>query len=173
MVEGITAAKFRENGQEYDVLVHLRNDQQDIDKQFNRLYVQNVNSQRVRLNLVATGLTAQGPTKINRRDRSRYIMIEGNLGINGAIGNITKEAQTILNKNPLPKGITYEFLGSSEDMADLFKNMLIAASLSIIFIYFALASLYESVIIPFTIMTALPLAIIGGLARPFYFRPIN
>jgi len=43
------------------------------------------------------------------------------------------------------------------------KNIVIAAGLSIIFIYFVLASLYESLVIPFTIMTALPLAIVGAL----------
>ena len=169
MVEGIKAAKYRENGQEYDVLVHLKHDQEDLDKRFNQLYVPNINHQRIRLNHIADGVVASGPTKINRRNRARYVMISGNLDTKGAIGDITKEAQKIINKNPLPKEIKYEFLGSSEDIRDLFKNMVIAAALSIIFIYFALASLYESVIIPLTIMTALPLAIIGGLLGLFIF----
>ena len=169
MVDGITAAKYRENGQEYDVLVHLQDDQQDLDRRFNQLYVPNINRQRVRLNHIADGVIASGPTKINRRNRARYVMIEGNLGVKGAIGDITKEARTIIKKNPLPSEIKCEFLGSSEDIQDLFKNMIIAAALSIVFIYFALASLYESVVIPLTIMTALPLAIIGGLLGLFIF----
>jgi HAE1 family hydrophobic/amphiphilic exporter-1 len=48
-------------------------------------------------------------------------------------------------------------------MKDMFKSIIIAGVLSIIFIFMVLASLYESVITPFTIMTALPLAIIGGI----------
>jgi multidrug efflux pump subunit AcrB len=94
-------------------------------------------------------------------------MIEGNLGKDGAIGDITSAAKKIVAKEKMPEGVTYDFIGESEDMIDLFKNMVIAAALSIIFIYLVLASLYESIIIPFTIMIALPLAIVGGLVALF------
>lgn len=167
MVEGATPAKFREEGQEYDIRVRLEDDQRDIEKLFNQLYVPNVNRQLVKLSNFADPVNTTGPTKIYRKNRARYVMISGNLGINGAIGDITEEAKKIIKQNPLPKGITCEFFGSSEDLADLFSNMLIAASLSIIFIYLALASLYESLIVPFTIMVALPLAVVGGLLALF------
>jgi HAE1 family hydrophobic/amphiphilic exporter-1 len=45
----------------------------------------------------------------------------------------------------------------------MFASIILAAALSLAFIFMVLASLYESVITPFTIMTALPLAIIGGI----------
>jgi HAE1 family hydrophobic/amphiphilic exporter-1 len=72
-----------------------------------------------------------------------------------------------MTQEKLPDGVAFEFLGETEEMIDLFKNMLIAAGLSIIFIYLVLASLYESLILPFTIMLALPLAIVGGLVAIF------
>jgi hydrophobic/amphiphilic exporter-1 (mainly G- bacteria), HAE1 family len=167
MVEGLTPAKFRENGLEYDIRVQLQDDQRDLSKELNELYVPNVNNQLVKLNNIAESIKTTGPVKVFRRNRSRYIMITGNIGKNGAIGSITPAAQKIVNNIKLPQGVGYEFLGSSEDMIDLFKNMIIAAGLSIMFIYLALASLYESVIIPFTIMLALPLAIVGALIALF------
>jgi HAE1 family hydrophobic/amphiphilic exporter-1 len=108
-----------------------------------------------------------GPAVIERYDRSRYIEIFGNLDKTGAIGTIKREAKKIMEAEKLPEGISYEFVGTSEMFEELIKNMIIAAGLSIIFIYLVLASLYESLIMPFTIMLALPLSTIGGLIALF------
>jgi HAE1 family hydrophobic/amphiphilic exporter-1 len=167
MVEGMTPAKYRENGLEYDIRVRLKEDQRDLSKEFDQLYVPNVNNQLVKLKNIAEPVSTTGPSKIYRRNRGRYVMITGNLTKNGAIGNITSAAEKLMAKEKLPDGVTYEFLGQSEDMRDLFRNMVIAAALSIIFIYMVLASLYESIVLPFTIMLALPLAIVGGLVALF------
>lgn len=167
MVEGVVPAKFRENGLEYDIRVRLKDDQRDLSKEFDSVYIPNVNNQLVKLKNVAESLKTTGPAKVFRRNRARYITVTGNLGPKGAVGDITAAAKKILAKEKLPEGVEYQFLGMSEDMEDLFKNMLIAASLSIIFIYLVLASLYESTVVPFTIMIALPLAIVGGLIALF------
>lgn len=163
MVEGITPAKYRENGLEYNIRVKLRDDQRDLSREFNSLYVPNVNNQLVKLKNIADPVRTTGPSKIYRRNRSRYVLISGNLDKNGAIGDITAKAKKIVEKEKFPEGVSYEFLGASEDFRDLFSNMMIAGFLSIIFIYIVLASLYESLIIPLTIMISLPLAIVGGL----------
>lgn len=167
MVEGATPAKYRENGLEYDIRVRLKEDQRDLSGDFNALYVPNVNNQLVKLRNLAEPVSTTGPSKIYRRNRGRYVMITGNMTKNGAIGDITSAAQKIVSKEKLPEGITYEFLGQSEDLVDLMRNMVIAAGLSVIFIYLVLASLYESLVLPFTIMIALPLAIVGGLVALF------
>lgn len=164
MVEGLTPAKFREHGDEYDIRVRLQDNQRDVRNFFNELYVPNMNDQLVKVKHFATRVQTTGPTKIERRNRARYIQISANLTKHGAVGRATSAAKKILEKEKFPRDVTYTFIGDSEDMNDLFKNMLIAALLSIIFIYLVLASLYESIIIPFTIMLALPLAIVGGLA---------
>lgn len=167
MVEGTTPAKFRENGEEYDIRVRLIESQRDLSKDFNQLYVPNVNNQLVRVKNISEPAEAVGPSKIFRRNRARYVAVTGNLGERGAIGDITAGAKKIVEETKLPEGIEAEFLGASEDWADLGKNMLIAAALSVVFIYLVLASLYESILVPFTIMIALPLAIVGGLIALF------
>lgn len=167
MVEGVLPAKYRESGLEYDIRVKLKDSQRDLSKRYDEIYVPNVNMQLVKLKNISEPFKTTGPSKIYRRNRSRYVMIGGNLGKGGAINDITVQARAIMKSEKLPPGVGYEFTGQSEDFADLFKNMLIAGVLSIIFIYLVLASLYESIIVPFTIMIALPLAIVGGLLALF------
>lgn len=170
MVEGNLPAVFRANGLEYDVRVRFKEGQREIMDSFNNLYIYNMNNKRIKLSRVASLRQAEGPTKIFRRDRIRYIEVSGNLEKGATLGPIQKEVETLIEKqkeNPadakLWNGITYSYSGNVEEFQDLFKNIMMAAALSVIFIYMVLASLYESIITPFTIMVALPLAAVGGL----------
>ena len=93
MVEGATPAKFREHGLEYDVRVRLQDDQRDLSRQFDRLYVPNVNSQLVKLKNIADPMLTSGPSKITRRNRSRDVQITANLTSQGAVGDVTTAAK--------------------------------------------------------------------------------
>jgi hydrophobe/amphiphile efflux-1 (HAE1) family protein len=170
MIEGAKAGKYRENGLEYDILVKFSDKYHDIDKNFDTIYVNNMNNKLIKLKNIAIAKEVSGPTQIFRKDRSRFITVEGNVANGGTIGEIQKQAVEIFNKEKsLPenlekwRNIKCTFSGRVEDMGEMFESIITAAILSILFIFMVLASLYESVITPFTIMTALPLAIIGGV----------
>jgi HAE1 family hydrophobic/amphiphilic exporter-1 len=171
MIDGALAGKYREYGLEYDIRVQYEDSQKDIAKSFDSIYVNNVNNKLIRLKNVARTVSSSGPTQIFRKDRNRYITVEGNVASGGAIGEIQKEAMRIfeeLKSDPQNadkyKDVVINSAGNAEDMKEMFKSIAIAGTLSILFIFIVLASLYESVVTPFTIMTALPLAIIGGIA---------
>ncbi len=70
----------------------------------------------------------------------------------------------------MPAGMSFSFYGQAERFAELMKNMMIAMGLGILFIYFVLASLYESVITPIAIMIVMPLAAIGAFFGLLWFR---
>jgi hydrophobe/amphiphile efflux-1 (HAE1) family protein len=170
MVEGNLPAVFRANGLEYDIRVRFEDDQRTLMDSFNDLYVFNKNGKRIKLSRFAALKKAEGPTKIFRRDRSRYIQISGNLMKGASLGPVQSEIQRIMNEhknNPKNKAlwqdVTFGYSGDLDEMQDLFKSIIMAALLSVIFIYMVLASLYESIITPLTIMVALPLAAVGGL----------
>jgi HAE1 family hydrophobic/amphiphilic exporter-1 len=161
-VEGTVPAKFRENGLEYDIRVRMQEDQRDLQKDFNNVWVPNTNHNQVRLSEIAMPVTTEGPSKINRLNRSRYIMISGQLGPGGALGNIQNAAEKILAATQLPAGVSYNFIGQAEDLGDLVVSMITAVGLALLFTYMILASLYESPILPFTIMMSIPLSIVGA-----------
>ncbi|MCC6277711.1 MAG: efflux RND transporter permease subunit [Oligoflexia bacterium] len=170
LMDGIVAAKFREDGKEYDIRVRLKESQRDLKVGFNQTYVPNLNGNLVRLKDIANGVDTQGPTKISRFNRSRTIIISGDLAPGGALGFIRTETEKLLTEMKPPEGITYAFIGQAEDFKDLQENMLIAVTLAVTFVFLILASLYESFITPFTIMLALPLAVVGGLIGLWLFN---
>jgi HAE1 family hydrophobic/amphiphilic exporter-1 len=177
IVEGVSAGKYRENGVEYDIKVKFKDSQRDILENFGDIYISNINHKLVKLKNVAFTRKIYGPDRIYRKDRFRYVTVEGNVAVGGAMSEIQKEALRIFKEekcNPKNsqkwKNIDYKLSGNAEDMDDMFKSITAACALSIIFIFIVLASLYESVVTPFTIMTALPLAIIGGIIALLLFK---
>lgn len=164
MIEGSKAAVFREQGEEYDIRVRLQEDQRDLKKAYDSTYVPNINNSLVKLSSVTNPLETTGPANINRQDRGRYIQISADIapngpGMGGAIADINKMMKEEIK---MPSNMRYQFVGQAENFQELMSNMIVAAGLGIMFIYFVLASLYESFVTPFTIMLVLPLAMCGA-----------
>ncbi|MBS1983184.1 MAG: efflux RND transporter permease subunit [Bdellovibrionales bacterium] len=167
-VEGIVPATYRKNGEEYDIRVKMDEAYRDVRKEFPYIVVPNVNFNLIPLKQIAMGREVSGFSQINRQNKSRYVLVSSDIASNGALSTLTNETVNILTKEmPPPPGITWGFVGQAEDFQDLIKNMIVAISLGVTFIYLVLASLYESFVIPFTILLALPLAVCGALAALF------
>jgi HAE1 family hydrophobic/amphiphilic exporter-1 len=162
LVDGNVPARFREADDEYDIRVFLEKGQRNLSAWYKDVRVPNNNYNLVRLADVAEPVRAVGLTKVTRRDRTRYINVMGNIGLKGTIGSVQADAEKIMKKMKLPEGVTYKFWGTYEYFEEMIRNVTIAMVLAVIFMYMVLASLYESIVMPLLIMTALPLAFIGA-----------
>ena len=169
--EGSMPAVYRKSGIEYDIRVMFSEKDKDLMKNFATTFVPNQNMNMVPLSRVATAQKKTGYSQINRQNKGRFIAITANLGPKGSIGDATVQIESII-KNDLkpPLGVSYKFEGQAQDFKDLMTNMLIAVGLGVLLIYLVLASLYESFVIPFTILLALPLAISGAFIALFVFN---
>jgi HAE1 family hydrophobic/amphiphilic exporter-1 len=99
-------------------------------------------------------------------NRQRQITITAGLK-DRSLGEVVADVETALGKVEMPAGITYKFGGQTERMKETFGNMALALATAILFIFFVLASQFESFIHPFTIMVALPLAMVGAILALF------
>jgi len=130
---------------------------------FNETYVPNVNQTLVRLRDVAKPVETTGPASITRQDRGRYIQIQADMAPGGDMSKAMDDIHKMFkNDVKLPADMSYKFVGQAESFQELIINMVIAMGLGILFIYLVLASLYESFVIPFTILMVLPLAACGA-----------
>ncbi|MBI4403083.1 MAG: efflux RND transporter permease subunit [Deltaproteobacteria bacterium] len=169
LVDGSVPAVFREKGRQYDIRVRLTESERDLKAGFEKTFVPNINTNLIRLASVAQGVEAVGPASINRQERGRFIQISADMadkgpGMGALMDDIAKMFKT---ETALPPGVFYRYVGQAENFKELGTNMAIAALLAILFIYLVLASLYESFMIPFTIMLVLPLAVCGALIALF------
>lgn len=169
-IQGDTTAVFRDQDREYDVRVRLLNEQRDLNAAFRETMIPNINGKLVPLAAVARPLDAVGPATILRSNRSRYIEVSADVAAKGpGIRAAVEEVNHLFKEGEmkLPPGVTYSFEGQAKRFGELLLNMAIAMGLGILFIYLVLASLYESFITPFAIMTVFPLAICGAFIALF------
>ena len=168
-IEGIEAAKFRENGIEYEVRVRLKDDQRNLQEGFPQTFVPNLNNSLVRLSDVSTPVATTGPSKITRMNRNRYIQINADVAPGRGLQEAVDEATKVLTEgeHKLDKDMSFYFIGQAENMAELGSSMQFAMLSGVIFILLVLASLYESFVTPFTIMLAMPMAFGGSFLALF------
>ena len=72
------------------------------------------------------------------------------------------EAVARVAKQTLPSGYGYEYSGLSREEGNTSNNFVIVAALSLLIIYLVLVALYESLILPFAILLAVPVGIMGS-----------
>jgi HAE1 family hydrophobic/amphiphilic exporter-1 len=169
-IAGEVVGELHDKGLEYDVRLRLKPEQRDLRSAYRDTRIPNQAFRLVPISAISKGMEKTGASRILRSDRSRVVQITANLTDKGAIGTASDITRQILSKKlPLPKGVTYNFIGQSEDLRELLKNMILAMILAVVFIYFILASLYESFITPVTILMALPPALSGAFLALFIF----
>ena len=166
LVAGQTVGNWRApDDQTYDVNVRLapsaRNSTQDLERlPFAMGSNADGSSRIVRLNQVARVKESTGPNQINRRDLTREVSINANVSGRSA-GEVSADIKTAMDAIALPPGYSYQFSGSTKDMAESFAYAVSALAMAVIFIYMILASQFKSFLQPLALMTALPLTLIG------------
>ena len=174
MVDGVDATKFQEGGEQYNVRVKVRESNRNTISGVANLTMKSKNktstggSLLIPLDAVAFINKGTGPSKINRYDRQREIRIEANLS-DRLLGEVLGDAQNRISKIDLAPGYNVQVAGSGQQQAESFVNILLSLALAIIFVYLVLASQFESVVYPFSIMLSLPMAIIGAVIALLVF----
>ena len=163
-VNGSTASYFRENGEEYDILVRYeRNFRESLDEIENITLYNTTTGAALKVRDVATIIESQTPPTIERKDRSRYVKISGSVGHGYAMSDVIEGTTAALSTIHMPAGITWQYGGSYDDQMDTFVDMGMLLVLMVILVFVIMASQFESLSYPFVIMFSLPFAIVGVL----------
>jgi HAE1 family hydrophobic/amphiphilic exporter-1 len=165
LVAGQTVGNWRSsNDQTYDVNVRLapqnRNTPADLERLPFSVTGSDGTTRVVRLNQIATVRETTGANQINRRDLQREVAINGNT-YGAAAGQVSAAITQELNQISFPPGYSYQFSGSTKNMAESFGYAISALLMAIIFIYMVLASQFKSFLQPLALMSSLPLTLIG------------
>lgn len=154
-------SRFRDNtmGDDYDVQVRLalesRNEKEDIS----RLYVPRQGGGLVRLDNVVDIVEGQTASRIDRLDRQRQVSIRGSIAPGYALKDRLEALQRAFEELNLPSTYSTKISGRGRELERTFKEFLWAFLLSVIFMYMILASQYESLVHPLTILLSLPLSL--------------
>ncbi len=163
LFDGEIATYYRENDEEYDMRVILNEADRTYLGSVRNITIPNDRGEAIPLVAIVHIKRGVSPTKISRIDRSRAVKIEGDLAPKYPLGVALKEVKKLVTPL-LPDGYTLEFFGQAQNLKDLQIGFMVSILLGSLFIYMIMASLYESIVIPFSILLTLPLTIVGILA---------
>ena len=175
LVAGQTVGNWRaSDDQTYDVNVRLAPDARNAPQDLDRLpFTVGTNadgsSRIVRVNQIANVRESTGSNQINRRDLTREVAINANVYARSA-GEVSNDIKAVMEGIQLPPGYSFQFSGSTKNMAESFGYAVSALALAVIFIYMILASQFKSFLQPLALMTALPLTLIGVVLALLMFR---
>jgi len=157
---GRIATDFKDRDRQIDVRV--RSDQaQNLDfDDLNAMVVGYHDKIPVQLASVADVTMERGPARISRVSQTRAAVV--NASVEGRdLGGVSREIEQAMIGIPLPPNVTLELAGQNDEMQRSLRSLIFAGLLAIFMVYLVMASQFESLLNPFLILFAVPMALIG------------
>lgn len=153
-------SRFRDpaSSEDYDVQLRLDPSDRADSGVIPRLLVPGAQGRLVELRTIAGLEAGTTAARIDRLDRQRAASIRGSVGPGFALSDRLDAMRAEITKLNMPPGYSVRVLGKGRELERTYREFLIAFALSIVFMYMILASNYESLVHPFTILLSLPLS---------------
>ena len=166
-INGSTASKYREDGEEYDIKVRYAPEFRQSIEDIENILIYNNQGQSIRLRDVGKVVERMTPPTIERKDRERIISVKAIADPDAVLSDLVKGARSELSQMEIPSEVSWQLAGSYEDMQDTFFDLGVLMVLIIILVFIVMAAQFESLVDPFVIMFSIPFAFTGiaiGLA---------
>ena len=165
MVGGARIGKYNAGGRRIDVRMRLLADQRSRPEDIARLRVRTASGDLVPLSSLVSYEERPVLQTITRRDRERAITITANVAAGHAQDEVLSVVEQVGSEMPLGTRIVLE--GASVEFRDSMGSLVFALILGIIVAYMILASQFNSFLHPVTVLTILPLSVVGALIALF------
>jgi len=118
--------------------------------------------QLVRVDAIASVEETTGPRGIAHYDRVRSFTLSASLTPELALGEAI-DSLTAIVEAELPPLTTIALGGDARELSESGNELLLAFGLAILVVFMVLASQFESMVHPFTVLMAVPLAVVGAI----------
>ncbi|MBN1327200.1 MAG: efflux RND transporter permease subunit, partial [Candidatus Cloacimonetes bacterium] len=159
-LEGVTASAYREQGEEYDIILSLQEAAVNTPEKIKNIPVIGPMG-AYRISQLADIVFTSGTSKIVHRDKIKSVQFTGDIAKGFVLGNVVNELRSLQNNTDLPAGFKFDWGGTSEMMEENNREMGKAFMIAILLTYMLLAAILESLAKPLLILMTMPLALIG------------
>jgi HAE1 family hydrophobic/amphiphilic exporter-1 len=162
LVGGEEVSTLKQGDEQYQIQMRLDEEFRNDPQKLGNLLVPSSTQGTVRVSDVAQLRMDNGPTSINRYNRQRQISVFA--GLDGIpLGEGVRAAERKIQELGMKPGYSVVFGGNARTLSTASNDFMLAMFLAVAFIYMVLASQFNSLVHPLTIMTALPLSLPAGL----------
>ena len=161
MIGGERVAKYTKDGRRYDVRVKANDKDRRSIENIKDLWIWNNRGEMVQLADVVTITERPSLLSITRQGRERAISLYASATTGKSLATAIQEAQKIAEAT-LPDPYRVVFSGTSQTFKESMKSLIFALILGIVVAYMILASQFNHVIHPITVLLALPFSLVGA-----------
>jgi hydrophobic/amphiphilic exporter-1 (mainly G- bacteria), HAE1 family len=158
-VAGTTAAQYRERGNEYPVVVRLREADRREISDVGDVLLSTPSGQVVPAKNVMVTSREAGPVSIQRKNMERITTVNAEIEI--PLSEAVKAVEARIDQVRVPPDFSVGFGSEVEEQARSFQQLQLVLVLAVLLVYAVMASQYESLRDPFIIMFSVPVASIG------------
>ena len=158
-LKGKSAGSLEQSGEMIDINLMLPN--QGI-KDFENMTIKS-GEKVYRLHELATFKTSTAPREIHRRNQNRIGKVYAQTNEDTPLEFVANRIREELKSIDLPLNYSIAVVGDEERRQKSMQSLSFSLLLSIVLVYMVMASQFESLIHPFTILLTIPLAVVGTI----------
>jgi HAE1 family hydrophobic/amphiphilic exporter-1 len=165
-VDGLIASRFREEGDEYDIIVRLKEEYRNSISDIEEITIMTPMGKKVKIAELGEVKEYWSPPNIERKRRERLVTVSVKpVGI--SLGELANRINGEISKLQVPPDVMVLVGGAYEDQQESFADLGLLMLISLILVYLVMASQFESFTMPFIIMFTIPFAMTGVLFALF------
>jgi HAE1 family hydrophobic/amphiphilic exporter-1 len=158
-VAGTQAAFYRERGNEYPIVVRLREEDRERIRDVEDVLVSTPTGQVVPAKNLMVVDREVGPVQVERKNQERITRVNAETEV--TLSEAVNAVQDRLADIRVPPDFSVGFGSEVEEQTRAFQQLQVMLVLAIVLVYAVMASQYESLRDPFIIMFSVPVAAIG------------
>ncbi|MBP7147434.1 MAG: efflux RND transporter permease subunit [Acidobacteria bacterium] len=116
---------------------------------------------RLALGDIARLVPEEGAREIYRRDQRRVARVNARIAPGADFPAASRAVRAALAQTELPAGLRARLVGEEEERDRTIRQLALAAGLALLLVFFVLAGTFESLVHPLTVLSAVPLALLG------------
>ena len=159
-INGITSSLFREDGEEYSIVVAYAPQYRQSIEDIENIMIYNTQGQAIRLKDLGNVVERFTPPTIERKNRQRIITVSSTVS-GTTLDKAVKDINAQLAQIDIPSEVTTSIAGSFKDQQESFSDLGALLLIIILLVFVVMASQFESVTYPFIIMFSVPFGISG------------
>jgi hydrophobic/amphiphilic exporter-1 (mainly G- bacteria), HAE1 family len=163
------AAQFIKDSNFYDVILEYQDKFTQNASDFSHVYLRSTTTNKmIPLSSVVRWKHTVGAQSVTHYQQLPAATISFNLAGGITVGSAVSELKTLSSKI-FPSSISGKFQGETEQFVSTEHVLVFLIFMAVFLLYIILAVLYESFTHPFTVLTTLPIAVVGGLTTLVIF----
>jgi multidrug efflux pump len=162
MLGGRKVTRFKQEGQQYDVIVKIEDEQRTNPTDISQMYVRGNDNKMIELSNLIDLKETVAPRELNHFNQLRSAKITANLAPGVTLGTALNFMQDKA-KEILPANMMFDYDGESREFKQSSASLATTFIMALFFIYLVLAAQFERFINPLIIMLSVPLSMAGAL----------